>query len=1084
MATITQTSTVITINGAYKDFTGGSGSTTTVIQYSSGDAPVAGDAGRFLMWKVTAGQTGTWQIRYIESATSTTVTVGDGGFSSAPPNGATFAISTNLDDIVSAVAGATNSGTSYTFNGREWDLENGAFLADVNKSLEMTANSTTNFQPHYLVATGCAVQFGRLLGGEANNSFETTEGCRLGMEATGTSISLLGGYASYSANGPIFNLYGCQVETYGNDMFLRGGGPVRFIGCIFDGVMGGRWLSSDTEIVQTRFSGNLNGGVAWSLGATFTRPISDTVFYDNNTVCKGYQIFSGEFRNSTFTDTNTQIIDSSGASSTLVFDFIDCTTFSNTKISDPKGTFNQAKSINYTLTDISGTGLDDVKVAVYDNAQTIQTGLQTSVSGVINQINAVFFCRPHNSATENKAPFDIRIRKYGYVYQGFQSAVSSPILQEVRLPVNNELVSTEAQAAAITGISINFVTETITITQDHNAQSLYDYYQYQLYQDANLAYGEDLIKTGNAFDLDDYDLVVDNAVYTGDITTTGRITFQNGAQGIGVFTSSSGTQTSISLTFNNLSTSTVEIFDNTGASVQRYTNQTGTLVYITPLGSTGGWSYIIDRIGYRPIISSFDPTLNNLIIDGSQDLLLTAQGNTMYSGSSSALVNITYDFVTPQLNIEIGNGGVSPQVIFDEVEQSLITADGMRWQKENNTLVTFDDLPAVGQMLFMQDNIRLKRASAGDVNAAVNGYVLSTQGTPVDGVNGNVNYIASPDYATPIWDALLANHNVSSSFGALLQLLETKTQADSRQAILVGEHNDTQADIAALNDFNPVTDTVANVTLVATTTTNTDMRGTDGANTIAPDNAGITQIQTDISNLNDITATDVYTEFTSGTNEDAFKADVSGLATQSSVDTIDSVVDSIAVQTTRVDGLIENSSGDRFTAKALETAPTDEASESEIHSALDSYTNKGDYKADVSALATEANATTNTNSIITEANANEAKIDTIDANVDAILVDTSTTIPAQVSALNDISPAEVNAEVGTALSDYDAPTKAELDATEAAILAAINALNDLDQQEVAEAVWDYLQSDTTVSASMKEAVQKILVNANLIPATV
>ena len=84
MATITQTSTVITINGAYKDFTGGSGSTTTVIQYSSGDAPVSGDAGRFLMWKVTAGQTGTWQIRYIESATSTTVTVGDGGFSSGP----------------------------------------------------------------------------------------------------------------------------------------------------------------------------------------------------------------------------------------------------------------------------------------------------------------------------------------------------------------------------------------------------------------------------------------------------------------------------------------------------------------------------------------------------------------------------------------------------------------------------------------------------------------------------------------------------------------------------------------------------------------------------------------------------------------------------------------------------------------------------------------------------------------------------------------------------------------------------------------------------------------------------------------
>jgi len=317
-----------------------------------------------------------------------------------------------------------------------------------------------------------------------------------------------------------------------------------------------------------------------------------------------------------------------------------------------------------------------------------------------------------------------------------------------------------------------------------------------------------------------------------------------------------------------------------------------------------------------------------------------------------------------------------------------------------------------------------------------------------------------------------------------IDLIETKVQADARQSLLIGEHNDTQADIAALNDFNPATDAVANVTLVATTTTNTDMRGTDGANTIAPDNAGITQIQNDISSLNDITASDVYAEFTSGTNEDAFKADVSGLATQSSVDTIDSVVDGIAVQTTRVDGLIENSSGDRFTAKALETAPTDEISETEFHDALDSYTNKNDYKANVSLLATEANATINRNDIIAEVDANEVKIDAIDSNVDSILVDTSTTIPSLINALNDLSEAQVKAQADQALTDYDAPTKSELDSVETAILGAINGLNNLTQQEVAEAVWDYLQSTTTVSASMKEAILKTLVNANLIPAAI
>jgi hypothetical protein len=52
-----------------------------------------------------------------------------------------------------------------------------------------------------------------------------------------------------------------------------------------------------------------------------------------------------------------------------------------------------------------------------------------------------------------------------------------------------------------------------------------------------------------------------------------------------------------------------------------------------------------------------------------------------------------------------------------------------------------------------------------------------------------------------------------------------------------------QTDISALNDFNPATDVVARVTLVDTTTTNTDMRGTNNAllaaSYTAPDNAGI-----------------------------------------------------------------------------------------------------------------------------------------------------------------------------------------------------------------------------------------------------
>lgn len=65
----------------------------------------------------------------------------------------------------------------------------------------------------------------------------------------------------------------------------------------------------------------------------------------------------------------------------------------------------------------------------------------------------------------------------------------------------------------------------------------------------------------------------------------------------------------------------------------------------------------------------------------------------------------------------------------------------------------------------------------------------------------------------------------------------------------------TASSIANLNDFDPSQDTVANVTLVGTCTTNTDMRGTDNANTVAPDNAGITANGNAIGALNDFDPT-------------------------------------------------------------------------------------------------------------------------------------------------------------------------------------------------------------------------------------
>lgn len=81
---------------------------------------------------------------------------------------------------------------------------------------------------------------------------------------------------------------------------------------------------------------------------------------------------------------------------------------------------------------------------------------------------------------------------------------------------------------------------------------------------------------------------------------------------------------------------------------------------------------------------------------------------------------------------------------------------------------------------------------------------------------------------------------------------------------------------------------------------------------------------------------------------------------------------------------------------------------------------------------TRAELTTDTNSIITQVNANETKIDTIDSNVDAILVDTGTTLDGNITAIKaktDLRPSGVAKNVAlTAFSfmmvdatDYKTP---------------------------------------------------------------
>jgi hypothetical protein len=924
-ATITSTSSRITISGNYKAFTSTSGSTSTVIQYNSGDAPASGDAGRFLLWK-NGSNTGNWEVRYIESATATTVTVGDGGFSSAPSSGEDFSISTSLADIDTALADTIvrSSGRSYQIIDRDFSLTSNAFVADVNASLSSKSTHTgSGFIATYPVANNCVLQFGRLVGGEANDSTETIEGCQLLLEVSNDTL-MFTNQGSFNSAGCVLNFYGCLIESIGNgnNPFIRAPGPMRIVGCVCDGPMGGRLYSSASELVDTRFSGNLSGGVAWSLGASFTRAIENAFFYQNQAAVKSFQAFTGTFSNTRFADSNAYIIEAA-AQSGLLFRFIDCTTFDVSKINGNTGNYEQLKSINYTVTDPNGVGLNGAKVAVYDNTSTIQDTIRTSSSGNVSSINARFFRKNHNVSTPvNYAPFDIRIRKYGYEYQDFQSAVSEPIKQEFRLPSNTVTALSESAAAALTFITIDFSLKTVTVQRSRTLSEIYDYCQSQLALDANMDEAEFLASSdGNVFTFaDDWDLIldasgaiasasgktvafggagvlqmlddrntIDNLNVIGDIDLGAAVTPLTGITAETVDFSVAGTYTVDGCTFDEVTNSsggaiTLELINvstvttNTGPSialsepvdviaaniiddsrVQVYNVTKGTEIDNSSVSGGGGYSLPVNLAG-----ASVDDG-DTLRIRATYCVGTTAKKEAVTTGiiTSSGLT-----FLVSQSDDDVYNTfgvdgssltGYAADYVNDEVDISVPTNFNV---KNLYAWWVYNLTTSQGISDFFGGIVAVDSGNIKINNSILNLYLDNTTTSRI--VQGDDIRIYREDGAYPVVDPTSGGGHLDVEWRARVFIVQSDKIEDIDQNV-----KDLQTIISNLNDFDPSNDIVQNV---ANVQNNADMRGTD--NSVLSNDARL----------------------------DNLDASVSSRSTQSSVDSID------------------------------------------IHSSLDNYPNKSDYK--------------------------------------------------------------------------------------------------------------------------------------------
>lgn len=124
-----------------------------------------------------------------------------------------------------------------------------------------------------------------------------------------------------------------------------------------------------------------------------------------------------------------------------------------------------------------------------------------------------------------------------------------------------------------------------------------------------------------------------------------------------------------------------------------------------------------------------------------------------------------------------------------------------------------------------------------------------------------------------------------------------------------------------------------------------------------------------------------------------------GTTLNDKIDVIDGIVDSIVADTDE----LQTNQGNWLTATGFSTH-----SAADVVSAMQVVA--ADFKADVSGLATAAD------------------LSVVDGIVDSILEDTGTTIPAQITGLNNVSTTDMQTAAAAALTAYDPPTNTELEA--------------------------------------------------------
>ena len=178
-----------------------------------------------------------------------------------------------------------------------------------------------------------------------------------------------------------------------------------------------------------------------------------------------------------------------------------------------------------TLLDEVGNAIQDVRVYLEDGQGSQRLNALTNVDGHPTGLTTFQHSTWIGATKTDRASHILRSRKYGkYYFSGARTAVANSN-ESIRLNDNPNTTLTEASAYAQTGISIDGVAKTITITDSTlTASNIYDYAQAWAVQPVNMQYDEPLSTlNGESFTMPTgWVMVISNSIQGG-ITITGDV---------------------------------------------------------------------------------------------------------------------------------------------------------------------------------------------------------------------------------------------------------------------------------------------------------------------------------------------------------------------------------------------------------------------------------------------------------------------------------------------------------------------------------------------------------------------------------